>query len=121
MRLDRAAVVLSGLLVLAGSAPALAQPAQPQAAAKPAQPRRPQAASQPIQVYDARFENGDLRISGSVRKGGTIVVLDEDISIIADSRGHDGGRVGPVQQAQRPGHPVADPVDSETRCALDGG
>lgn len=88
MHLDRAAFVLAGLLVL-GLAPAAAQ--QPTEAAKPAgrpaPARRPQAAAQPIQVYDARFENGDLRISGSVRKGGTVVVLDEDISVMADSRG----------------------------------
>lgn len=38
-------------------------------------------------VYDARIEAGDLRISGSVRKGGTVVVLDEDVSVIADARG----------------------------------
>lgn len=83
MHLDRNALVLSGLLALAGLVPAVAQPAP----SRPAQPRRPQAAAQPIQVYDARFENGDLRISGSVRKAGTVVVLDEDISVIADSRG----------------------------------
>jgi hypothetical protein len=90
MRLARALVVLSGLITVAGGLPAAAQTAaqprgeEPRAASKA---RRPQVASQPIQVYDARFENGDLRISGSVRKPGTVVVLDEDISIIADSRG----------------------------------
>ena len=38
-------------------------------------------------VYDARIEAGDLRVSGSVRKPGAIVVLDDDISIQADRRG----------------------------------
>lgn len=90
MRLARALMVLSGLITVAGGLPAAAQTAaqprgeEPRAASKA---RRPQVASQPIQVYDARFENGDLRISGSVRKPGMVVVLDEDISIIADSRG----------------------------------
>ena len=85
MRFARALVVLSGLITVAGGLPAAAQTAaQPRGEAKA---RRPQVVSQPIQVYDARFENGDLRISGSVRKPGTVVVLDEDISIIADSRG----------------------------------
>lgn len=86
MRLARALVVLSGLITVAGGLPAIAQTAgQPRGEA--AKARKPQSVSQPIQVYDARFENGDLRISGSVRKPGTVVVLDEDISIIADSRG----------------------------------
>ncbi|GJE28060.1 collagen-like protein [Methylobacterium organophilum] len=58
----------------------------PAASAKPAR-RRPQTPAQPIMVYDARIEAGDLRISGSVRKGGIVVVLDEDISVMADSRG----------------------------------
>ncbi|WP_036302424.1 collagen-like protein [Methylobacterium sp. 77] len=111
MRLDHVAKSLIGLMILAGSAvvPAAAQapgqvsPGQPgrgmsaapatDAAAAPgpgaarAKPRRMVAPSQPIQVYDARIEAGDLRISGSVRKGGTVVVLDEDISVMADSRG----------------------------------
>lgn len=93
MRVDRVLVVLSGLFVCAGPISAQAQ-AQAQAQARQAQAqqvkpqaRRAQAPSQPIQVYDARFENGDLRISGSVRKAGTTVILDEDISVIADSRG----------------------------------
>ena len=38
-------------------------------------------------VYDARIEAGDLRISGSVRKPGAIVVLDDDIPVQADRRG----------------------------------
>ena len=85
MRFARALVVLSGLITVAGGLPTAAQTAaQPRGEAKA---RRPQVVSQPIQVYDARFENGDLRISGSVRKPGTVVVLDEYISIIADSRG----------------------------------
>ncbi len=86
MHRDRAALalVLAGLL----ATPAAAQQPAPQGRPSgPAQPRRPQTAVQPIQIYDARFENGDLRISGSVRKGGTVVVLDEDISVMADSRG----------------------------------
>ncbi|MCJ2033936.1 collagen-like protein [Methylobacterium sp. J-068] len=87
MRLARALAVLSGLITVAGALPATAQTNQGQPRSEAAKARKPQAVSQPIQVYDARFENGDLRISGSVRKGGTVVVLDEDISIIADSRG----------------------------------
>ncbi len=102
---------LMGLMILVGFAagPAAAQapgqvsPGQPgrgmnaapatDAAAAPgpravrARPKRVVAPSQPIQVYDARIEAGDLRISGSVRKAGTVVILDEDISVMADSRG----------------------------------
>ncbi|WP_336486251.1 collagen-like protein [Methylobacterium nigriterrae] len=96
MRLVRLATALAGLLPLAGTAPVLAQqaPQDPPAAQTPAPSRpararseRAQAPSQPIMVYDARIEAGDLRISGSVRRGGTVVVLDEDISIMADRRG----------------------------------
>jgi hypothetical protein len=86
-------------LLLALSEVALAQqPADPGAAAtdpsaaappRPARPRvrHPQPPNQPIMVYDARIEAGDLRISGSVRKPGAIVVLDDDISVQADRRG----------------------------------
>lgn len=42
---------------------------------------------QPIQVWDARIEGGDLRISGSVRKSGVTVILDDDISVLSDRRG----------------------------------
>ncbi|MER2264050.1 collagen-like protein [Methylobacterium oxalidis] len=95
MRLARVATALAGLLPLACTLPAGAQqpPDQPAAQAAPALPRptratrRPQAPSQPIMVYDARIEAGDLRISGSVRKGGTVVVMDDDISVMADRRG----------------------------------
>uniref|UniRef100_UPI0005B2B142 collagen-like protein n=1 Tax=Methylobacterium sp. B34 TaxID=95563 RepID=UPI0005B2B142 len=95
------ALTLTLLLALPGAA--LGQQADPPGAAAPdpaasapatgrARPARPrvrhaQAPSQPIMVYDARIEAGDLRISGSVRKPGAIVVLDDDISIQADRRG----------------------------------
>lgn len=93
----RPALALMILLTLSGSAlgqqpdpPGAAGP-DPSAAARsrPARPkvRRPQVPSQPIMVYDARIEAGDLRISGSVRKPGAIVVMDDDISIQADRRG----------------------------------
>lgn len=99
---------LIGLMLLVGSfsgaafaqAPGQVSPGQPgrgmsaapatDAAAAPgprARTRRVVTPSQPIQVYDARIEGGDLRISGSVRKAGTVVILDEDISVMADSRG----------------------------------
>ncbi|MCJ2079374.1 collagen-like protein [Methylobacterium sp. E-016] len=88
----RFATLIAGCLVLGGGAQAQ-QPAAPgidaPAASAPARQRarRPQAPSQPIMVYDARIEAGDLRISGSVRKGGAVVVMDEDVSVMADSRG----------------------------------
>ena len=82
---------LAVALVLAAPAGAQQPDAAPAPAAPTAQPRakarRPPAVVPPIQVYDARIEAGDLRISGSVRKGGAVVVLDEDISVIADARG----------------------------------
>ena len=89
--LARTATLLAGLLVLAGTAQAQ-QPAAPGLQAPPVpaprpRARKPQAPSQPIMVYDARIEAGDLRISGSVRKGGAVVVMDEDVSVMADSRG----------------------------------
>ncbi|GJE62127.1 collagen-like protein [Methylobacterium trifolii] len=92
LRSASAILSLAGLLV-AGALPARAQqPADqgvqtPAAAGKPRVARRPQAPSQPIMVYDARIEAGDLRISGSVRKGGAIVAMDDDISVMADKRG----------------------------------
>lgn len=108
MRLDRAVVILLGLLAILGAGPAGAQtapevspaaqaapaqagppkvrPARPRPA-KPRKVRRLQVPAQPITVYEARIEAGDLRLSGSVRKGGIVVVLDEDISVIADKRG----------------------------------
>ncbi|MCJ2014071.1 collagen-like protein [Methylobacterium sp. J-076] len=88
----RAALVLPLLIGLA--APAVAQPSPPdpglaspapRAARRPH--RRPQNPAQPITVYDARIEAGDLRLSGSVRKPGTIVEMDGDVSVQADSRG----------------------------------
>jgi hypothetical protein len=90
----RPTLALTLLLALSGAAHAQ-QPADPGAAApkpsaarpRPARPRQAQVPSQPIMVYDARIEAGDLRISGSVRKPGAIVVLDDDISIQADRRG----------------------------------
>jgi len=78
MRATRAVTILALMLAPAGPLPARSAPR-----AK----NRPQAAAQPIQVYDARIEAGDLRISGSVRKGGLVVVLDDDISMMADARG----------------------------------
>ncbi|SDN03776.1 Collagen triple helix repeat-containing protein [Methylobacterium phyllostachyos] len=88
----RSSLALTLLLALSGAALAQ-QPADPGSPGRPAQTRerakaRPaQAPNQPIMVYDARIEAGDLRISGSVRKPGAIVVLDDDISIQADRRG----------------------------------
>ena len=93
----RPAFALTILLALSGAA--LGQQPDPPGAAgpdpaatvrsRPVRPRvrQPQVPSQPIMVYDARIEAGDLRISGSVRKPGAIVVLDDDISVQADRRG----------------------------------
>ncbi|GEP09257.1 collagen-like protein [Methylobacterium gnaphalii] len=81
------------LIASAGWPAAAQQPAAPGPAAQlelpheRSKPRRPRQPQQPIMVYDARIEAGDLRISGSVRKGGLIVVLDDDISVAADARG----------------------------------
>lgn len=92
----RPALALMILLTLSGAAlgqqpdsPGAAGPDPAAARSRPARPkvRRPQVPSQPIMVYDARIEAGDLRISGSVRKPGAIVVMDDDISIQADRRG----------------------------------
>lgn len=89
MHPTRALALAAGLFLLAGPPAALAQAAAPQgappASAKAA--RRAQAQNQPIMVYDARIEAGDLRLSGSVRKPGAVVVMDDDISIQADRRG----------------------------------
>ena len=90
----RPVLALTILLALSGAALAQ-QPPDPgpapssEAPPRPVKPRPRQAPvpSQPIMVYDARIEAGDLRISGSVRKPGAIVVLDDDISIQADRRG----------------------------------
>ncbi len=105
----RPALALTILLALSGAALAQ-QPAEPGGAApdpatpnpaarspsanpsaparpRPARARPPQVPGQPIMVYDARIEAGDLRLSGSVRKPGAIVVLDDDISVQADRRG----------------------------------
>ena len=96
MRLVRVATALLGLLPLACTVPASAQQDQPAVQSGPRaaperqarpRPRASQTPAQPIMVYDARIEAGDLRISGSVRKGGTVVVMDDDISIMADKRG----------------------------------
>ena len=96
MRVALASTILLAC-ALTGPAPAQqpdpgpAAPAAPPRAARPQAPRpqarRPQTPSQPITVYDARIEAGDLRLSGSVRKGGAIVVLDDDISVQADRLG----------------------------------
>ncbi|MCJ2135214.1 collagen-like protein [Methylobacterium sp. J-026] len=90
----RPALALTILLALSGAAFAQQPPdpgPAPSSEAPPRQarprPRHAQAPSQPIMVYDARIEAGDLRISGSVRKPGAIVVLDDDISVQADRRG----------------------------------
>lgn len=80
---------------LAFAAPAAAQqpgPGEPSAAPQRAAPQRaarkaPNQPAQPIQIWDARIEGGDLRISGSVRRSGVTVILDEDISVLSDRRG----------------------------------
>ena len=102
----RSALTLTILLALSGAAlgqqadpPGGAGPDPAAAAAGRSRPARPrvrhaQTPSQPIMVYDARIEAGDLRISGSVRKPGAIVVLDDDISIQADRRGRFTFRAG---------------------------
>lgn len=90
MHLARAATLFAGLVAVAAPSQAQAPaPAVQMPAAAPVRPRvrRPQVPAQPIMVYDARIEAGDLRISGSVRKGGAVVVMDEDISVMADARG----------------------------------
>ena len=94
MRLTR---YCAALFVLGSGWPARGQqPGQPLAppleADRPAVPRprakpRLQAPGPPIAIEDARIEGGELRISGSVRKGGAIVVLDDDISVAADRGG----------------------------------
>lgn len=90
---DRQAVAFSCIVLVVAALPAAAQPIPapvPQADAPPRpkpRPRRPEAPPQPIMVYDARIEAGDLRISGSVRKGGVSVILDDDIAVIADRGG----------------------------------
>ena len=78
-------------LALAGPAAAQA-PAQGETTAPQPRPARTRAkppgpSVQPIQVWDARIEGGDLRISGSVRKSGVTVILDDDISVLSDRRG----------------------------------
>jgi hypothetical protein len=95
MRLDRLALALASF-ALASLAPGVSaqtveqgMPApEPPArtAPKPAK-KRPQVPAQPITVNEARIEAGDLRISGTVRKGGAVVVLDDDISVMADKGG----------------------------------
>lgn len=85
-------VVAALALVLVAGFPAAAQQppspqTQPDAPPQKSRARRAQPPAQPIMVYDARIEAGDLRISGSVRKGGLVVVLDDEISVAADSRG----------------------------------
>ncbi|AMB43906.1 collagen-like protein [Methylobacterium sp. AMS5] len=75
-------------LVLAGPAAAQGQgqgEAQPRAARTRA--KAPSPPVQPIQIWDARIEGGDLRMSGSVGKSGVTVILDDDISVLSDRRG----------------------------------
>lgn len=88
---ERVALAISVLLAMglpaAAQSPAPVPEAAPAASSPKPRPRRAQAPPQPIMVYDARIEAGDLRITGSVRKGGLVVILDDDISVIADSRG----------------------------------
>ncbi|WP_298955453.1 collagen-like protein [uncultured Methylobacterium sp.] len=83
-----ACVVLTAAAVIAG--PALAQPAPapaaPAAPSRPA-PARPQPAPAGIQIWDARIEAGDLRISGSVGKSNVVVTIDDDIPVQSDRRG----------------------------------
>ena len=71
-------------LVLAGPAAAQGE-AQPRAARTRAKVPNPPV--QPIQIWDARIEGGDLRMSGSVGKSGVTVILDDDISVLSDRRG----------------------------------
>lgn len=79
-------ILLAGLLL---AAPAAAQQAEaPVSRSGPAQSQaRPKASVPPIQVWDARIEGGDLRISGSIRRSGQTVILDDDISVLSDRRG----------------------------------
>ncbi|WP_342150827.1 collagen-like protein [Methylorubrum sp. SB2] len=77
-------ILMAGVLF---TAPALAQPAEAPAPRAKATQARPKAAVPPIQVWDARIEGGDLRISGSIRKSGQTVILDDDISVLSDKRG----------------------------------
>ncbi|KQQ14670.1 hypothetical protein ASF53_08565 [Methylobacterium sp. Leaf123] len=72
-------------LVLAGPAAAQGQGEAPQAARTRA--KAPTSPVQPIQIWDARIEGGDLRMSGSVGKSGVTVILDDDISVLSDRRG----------------------------------
>jgi len=71
-------------LVLAG--PAAAQ-SQGETQSRVARAKAPSPPVQPIQIWDARIEGGDLRMSGSVGKSGVTVILDDDISVLSDRRG----------------------------------
>ncbi|MEH3117949.1 MAG: collagen-like protein [Methylorubrum populi] len=96
MAAERAASASWTILIATGlalAAPAAAQqPAQGEASA-PRQPlarsrtKAPSQPAQPIQVWDARIEGGDLRITGGVRRSGVTVILDDDISVLSDRRG----------------------------------
>ncbi|MEH3146113.1 MAG: collagen-like protein [Methylobacterium frigidaeris] len=87
----RAALAVSACVVLtaAGLAagPVLAQPAAPASPPRPAPPRTQAAPPPGIQIWDARIEAGDLRISGSVGKSGIVVTIDDDIPVQSDRRG----------------------------------
>ncbi|MGU3285583.1 collagen-like protein [Methylobacterium mesophilicum] len=125
----RPALALTILLALSGAALAQQPPdtgPAPSSEAPPRQakprPRHAPVPSQPIMVYDARIEAGDLRISGSVRKPGAIVVLDDDISIQADRRGRFAFRV-PYRPPTCVVTLKADPDEREAvvaNCAAEG-
>lgn len=80
-------LIAMGLALAAPAAAQTAGPGQPSAAPQRAARKAPSQPVQPIQIWDARIEGGDLRISGSVRRSGVTVILDEDISVLSDRRG----------------------------------
>ncbi|GJE70068.1 collagen-like protein [Methylorubrum podarium] len=84
----RAPLLIALALALAGPAAAQA-PSQGEPAAQPRSSRAKATNPpvQPIQIWDARIEGGDLRITGSARKSGVTVILDDDISVLSDRRG----------------------------------
>lgn len=91
MRPRRAVLVLFACALL-GAGPTFAQGEPPPDTTPPPSqaPRRPARKPAPptgIQVWDARIEGGDLRISGSVGKPGVVVTVDDDIPVQTDRRG----------------------------------
>lgn len=80
---------LSPILIALGlnlAGPAAAQ-SQGETQPRAARAKVPSPPVQPIQIWDARIEGGDLRMSGSVGKSGVTVILDDDISVLSDRRG----------------------------------